>query len=543
MRLINVKSFHLREFLGAQSSLPNYAILSHTWHDDEVSFRDIADLTRAEKREGFKKIEYCCKQAAQDGLDWAWVDTCCIDKTSSAELSEAINSMYKWYEHAVVCYAYLSDVNSLEEFMTKIKLNNPSELPRWFYRGWTLQELLAPAKLIFYGASWTRIGEKDEICQALEQVTRIPGDILRRKVPLSSASVAARMSWASRRKTTREEDIAYCLLGIFGVNMPLLYGEGERAFVRLQEEILKEIEDDTLFTWMASEESALEAPYRGLFASSPAEFIYCAQMRPFGVLETGATTLLGQGRVSLSCTVDSMSGRDGTIRLRCFSTNLANALAIEVVKTGGNEWIRINPRRLRLGAPSVSKPDSVFIKKYARLKKNPLEDQDDIYRRDGIRISSLPHGVDLERTYPPRIAHPTDPKLIPVMNAIKEVATFVLSARKSVLGENARILLTLWVEPRIGSPFPGLDSRSYDYFYGVETIGGPKPLEGVDEELEDALKSLKRPETSVAKQSEAAVSVGWASLRFTGERRNVGSHDMLCFDVGLEIDEAKKCQI
>lgn len=250
MRLIHVHSYELREFLGTSSTFPSYAILSHTWEDEEVSFQDFQrSLPDATKKKGFTKIKYCCEQAAKDGFEWAWVDTCCIDKTSSSELSEAINSMYSWYGTAMVCYAYLSDVTSAVDFNWKTELEHIGELPRWFKRGWTLQELIAPLSVKFYTRAWRCIGTKKEKAMRLSNVTGIDRAVLRNERSPLQFPVAERMYWASSRQTTRAEDVAYCLMGLFDVNMPLLYGEGPKAFDRLQEQILRTTNDDTLFLW------------------------------------------------------------------------------------------------------------------------------------------------------------------------------------------------------------------------------------------------------------------------------------------------------
>jgi Heterokaryon incompatibility protein (HET) len=254
MRLINVKSYEIQEFAGYAPQVPDYAILSHTWGKDEVSFQDMQDLKKAAAKEGFKKIEYCCRQAAKDGWQWAWVDTCCIDKTSSSELSEAINSMYKWYAASMVCYAYIGDVSIASEFLASTPPSTKDDkvswsVSRWFYRGWTLQELIAPFTVIFYTNSWKRIGTKWDWSDQISTVTSIPKSVLNHSTSIRNIPVLDRMRWASARQTTRKEDTAYCLLGIFDINMPLLYGEGERAFERLQEQILRTTDDQTLFLW------------------------------------------------------------------------------------------------------------------------------------------------------------------------------------------------------------------------------------------------------------------------------------------------------
>ncbi|EUC43529.1 hypothetical protein COCMIDRAFT_50334, partial [Bipolaris oryzae ATCC 44560] len=237
MRLINCLTLELEEFFG--SNIPPYAILSHTWGNDEVTFLDLPLYTPAtQARAGYQKIEFTCKQAISDNLEYAWVDTCCIDNRSSSELSEAINSMFAWYRVARRCYAYLSDV--LEEGM-----DEQFRTSRWFTRCWTLQELLAPIDVIFYNCNWHRLGRRSDHSELISGITGIDVDALRGRSarnydngdPFGAHCVAKRMSWASQRDTTRTEDMTYCLLGIFNINMPLLYGEGDRAFHRLQEEI------------------------------------------------------------------------------------------------------------------------------------------------------------------------------------------------------------------------------------------------------------------------------------------------------------------
>ena len=149
-------------------------------------------------------------------IRWA-VDTCCIDKSSSAELTESINSMYRWYQEAAICYAYLFDVQS----------GDMSSLSRsaWLTRGWTLQELIAPARVEFYSSTWDNLRTKASLKKEISAVTGIDVEVLEGADP-DRFSVTKRMSWASKRTTTRVEDRAYSLLGLFGVNMPMLYGEG-----------------------------------------------------------------------------------------------------------------------------------------------------------------------------------------------------------------------------------------------------------------------------------------------------------------------------
>lgn len=254
--------------MDSQSELRKYAILSHTWGDDEVTFQDMQGELPVYKK-GFSKVERSCKQAKSDGLDYIWIDTCCIDKSSSAELSETINSMYQWYKKAMVCYAYLSDVPPSEAQDPRDD-SSSFRKSRWFTRGWTLQELIAPRLVIFFSESWTSLGTKWQLLTLLSDITSIDSAWLRGgEDALSIASIAQKMSWAANRTTTRLEDRAYSLLGIFDVNMPLLYGEGQKAFTRLQEEILKQTDDESLFAHQIPPWSSLTGFFGSLLAQSP----------------------------------------------------------------------------------------------------------------------------------------------------------------------------------------------------------------------------------------------------------------------------------
>jgi hypothetical protein len=217
--------------------IPPYAILSHTWKEgQEVTFADLKDLDNAvdvdtQRKEGYQKIRFCAQQAKRDGLDYFWVDTCCIDKANNTELSRAINSMFRWYQNAERCYVFLSDVaNDTSEIDSKSALKQS----RWFKRGWTLQELLAPRSVEFFSKEGERLGDKESLQHLIYEVTGIPIEALSGS-DLSGFDVAERFSWAANRQTTEEEDGAYCLFGIFGVHLPLIYGEGkDSALERLR---------------------------------------------------------------------------------------------------------------------------------------------------------------------------------------------------------------------------------------------------------------------------------------------------------------------
>jgi len=244
MRLLDTGSLTLHSFIGRR--IPEYGILSHTWRDDEVTFEDINHLSSphaAKSKAGFEKVRRTCALAARDGFKYVWIDTCCIDKSSTSELSEAINSMWKWYQRSRICYAFLDDVQTTDDLAAA----------RWFTRGWTLQELLAPTRVIFLNKHWDVIGTRMRLAHEITKITGIDTNALESGWSLLTyirrASIAVRMSWASSRQTTREEDLAYCLLGLFDVNMPLLYGEGIKAFERLQEEIMRHSTDQSILAW------------------------------------------------------------------------------------------------------------------------------------------------------------------------------------------------------------------------------------------------------------------------------------------------------
>jgi len=355
MYLINTTTIKVRPFYG---KIPKYVILSHTWGDHEVTFESMqrpSERTKASK--GYMKIKRCCAQAKQDGYRWAWVDTGCIDKRSSAELSEAINSMYRYYWEAEKCYVYLTDVGdgNLENVRDGITsfskvpgvgekrgweyvmygtdfgddIIEPSvKLPqsirpereifqflnsRWFKRGWTLQELLAPATIEFYDQEWNMIGTKFSLVDFIQAAAEVQVQYILDRNAIRGASIGLRLSWASQRETTRDEDQAYCLFGIMGVNMPLLYGEGKRAFYRLQVELLKNTMDHTIFAWSlgSMDDPGPRNPcqFVGILAATPRDFqsTQLADIRP-GLPQTiqGSThDVTNAGlRIILPCVVE-----------------------------------------------------------------------------------------------------------------------------------------------------------------------------------------------------------------------------------------------
>ncbi|KAI1846854.1 hypothetical protein JX265_004824 [Neoarthrinium moseri] len=263
------EELHPEEFF--EDNRPQYAILSHRWGAGEVTFADMKEPAKARAKAGWVKISKTCEVARLSGLRYAWVDSCCIDRSSSAELSEAINSMWHWYREATECYAFLGD---LDLRSTTSSIEDQLRASEWFRRGWTLQELIAPKakSLFFHDKEWNVLANKVTLSKLIAEITSIPQEVLLDASLVRHCSVAQRMSWASRRKTTRIEDAAYCLLGIFDINMPLLYGERQKAFRRLQQEIIGKNSDTTLLAWEPTDEATGDDEYCDIFAPSPAAF-------------------------------------------------------------------------------------------------------------------------------------------------------------------------------------------------------------------------------------------------------------------------------
>lgn len=318
------------------------------------------------------------------------VDTCCIDKSSSAELSEAINSMFAWYAYAYACYVYLSDVRDDTDraLLANIAQENIRTLEhdaqihatqfaksRWWTRGWTLQELLAPIELTFYASNWTFLGTRKELASVIHRITRIDNDALLGRKDLKEYSIAQRMSWAADRKTTRREDVAYSLLGLFQINMPLLYGEGQNAFRRLQQEIIRSSDDHSVFAWNYGLSSF------GLLAQSPWNFRFCEDIVRWTPRGRGYPfTLTNSGlNISLSICRDQESGKLFAA-LECRrQIDFTHCLALEILML-------------------VSREDHYFIKDHERRRLASLP---------VAEVLPLPQPLCLHLTPPePRIERP-----------------------------------------------------------------------------------------------------------------------------------------
>ncbi|RSL43490.1 hypothetical protein CEP51_016355 [Fusarium floridanum] len=272
MRLLNIESGKLEEF--PDETLVSYAILSHRWEDDEVLFQDITQTT-APLKKGWQKVENFCRVARKEGFRYVWIDTCCIDKSSSAELSEAINSMFRWYQNADLCYAYLNDCS-----YEAVRQPESSEFQKskWFTRGWTLQELIAPAEVVFMSAEWKEFGTKRSLAKEISEITNIDKKLLLFPEWLDRFCAAQKLSWAATRETTRIEDRAYSLMGLFDINMPLLYGEGKKAFFRLQMEILQSSNDQSIFAWRHDPKETWRM-FSSILATSLDDFKGCHTIR------------------------------------------------------------------------------------------------------------------------------------------------------------------------------------------------------------------------------------------------------------------------
>ncbi len=258
MRLINTKTGN---FVWVEDPRQeHYAVLSHVWAKEsdpgyvpEQTYQDLLQLQAAATRAHTSpiskfsdKLRRFCETALQDGFELGWADTCCIDKTSSSELSEAINSMYSWYAYSGACYAFLRDVNPPT---SDPKWRATFKRSKWFKRGWTLQELIASRIVIFLSKGWEVLGSKHSLAADISSETGIDIEVLTFQKSVEEIPIARRMAWAHSRETSRLEDEAYCLMGIFGASIQTNYGEGRYAFIRLQEKILSQSTDQTIFAW------------------------------------------------------------------------------------------------------------------------------------------------------------------------------------------------------------------------------------------------------------------------------------------------------
>ncbi|KAK7974430.1 hypothetical protein PG989_016278 [Apiospora arundinis] len=452
MRLINTSTLKLEEF-GPQH-VPPYAILSHRWIEgQEVSFEEMRGPPPVEKS-GYDKIKQCCEQARKDGFTFAWVDTCCIDKSSSAELSESINSMFRWYAMAQVCYAYLEDVPYLGCGSNFIK-------SAWFTRGWTLQELLSPSRLVFYSAEWHEIGDRAELSDGVSSITGIGQRILcgrhhhRGVLDLSNVSIARRMSWASRRQTSREEDMSYSLLGIFGVSMNLLYGEGgKEAFRRLQEEIIKTSNDNSIFVWTQAE---FRNPARlSALATTPLQFAPSSRIPIIRSSPTNLTTLTNEAINMLIYVKEFRSRHYDILKSHGPRSSLDFAIPLEMISP--NTYIRLSGQVITLESNRICGAP-VYASLVNRVGKYGEDSSRTAHIYSAITFQNIPSRFELLSVGCPtfdksmgndfsyRLAYTTDPTWVEILDH-DEHRTWIFCIHPGLAGNE---LTRLWREEWIYS--------------------------------------------------------------------------------------------
>ncbi|KAL8840410.1 MAG: hypothetical protein Q9176_003908 [Flavoplaca citrina] len=342
VRLLNAESLTLQQF--KDEACPPYAILSHRWaedpstevvYDDMAKFEDIRHSSVWKKAKSAAKIVAACQKVLELGFVYLWVDTVCIKQDNPIELSTAINSMYRLYHDAEVCIVYLYDYPTAE-----VQTLSQSD---WFTRGWTLQELVAPQVVKFFDKNWDYIGKTGDLAAELTHRTGVHKKYWTSNAPVNYASVSERMSWMAGRKTTVPEDIAYCMLGLFGVNMPLLYGEGkERAFLRLQEEIMKYSADHSLFAW---EDDSHQCCGTGLLAPSPECFRSTGHYRHRSDQRNNRPYQMTNKGIAIDLPLVHLEENDFVGALNCHDEE-AKSVGLYLRKVSGNHYCRVRPEKI-----------------------------------------------------------------------------------------------------------------------------------------------------------------------------------------------------
>ena len=435
IRLIHCEDQKFEEF---DDPPEEYAILSHTWQRDrrgnekEVTYQIFQAQPKGKRQgheAGWEKVEKACDIALKHKIKWIWIDSCCINKTDIQELTEAVNSMYQWYEQSRICIAYLGDLDGTE--LTSCT---------WFLRGWTLQELIAPSKVLFYNKRWEYCGSKNgyniednyneakDLSSQVADISGIDRDLLREKDSvlikrsLSSVPACQKMYWASKRKTTKAEDMAYCLIGIFGINhMHLKYGEGRGAFIRLQEEIIKQSNDSTLFAWQVlhpdqcitenllnldekgpferiSEFPKSRRRLHGIFACHPGEFQLAREIKPKQhIIYNDEITVTSRGIKLTNPLWGEGPCEPFTMPLHCYDDHQkpCKPLGITLRWVGDNVYARTDIRNLPYFEPAKVLPsqDEIFVIR----KADHLWDRIGRLHRNSICIPKM-LGSELERT-------------------------------------------------------------------------------------------------------------------------------------------------
>lgn len=421
--------------------------------------------------------------------------------------------MFKWYKNARICYAYLCDVDSAEDVF---KSQSTFWKSRWFRRGWTLQELIAPGNLRFYDGNWRAIGHKrdSQVAAALVQITHIPRIFLLGIVPMNEASVAQRMSWAANRVTRRTEDLAYCLLGIFGITMPMLYGEGEKAFLRFQEAIARHINDDSILAWGFSRDGSSYKPSGvrsgGALANSPSSFAYCSHIVPSNPSSHvgGPLDTLG-GSLVLRRNVHTDSSGQRFVILQChLNDQPTTAIGVPVqVRSGGYDKYIRHPER-----PAILIQNSAFsaIIEEVRIPVDILHTSDEGKRRNAFYIeNTIEQDLELVSVAPHSSWDKTNSILIPNDEAKLGHLQRLWTMFKPHDGSaNFILILDLFWK---GST-PQVQHHVVTCNTGIELAAVKQDLHNVDQEV-------------FSKQEEAAGN-GTVNIRIKVTRERVGAHDM-----------------
>jgi hypothetical protein len=382
MRLIDCRdgSLRMQEFIGSPP-IP-FAILSHTWDSEEVNFQAFNDIATRTAAKGWTKIERTCREAQRCGFDYVWIDSCCIDKTNNAELSESINSMFQWYSEADLCLVYLADFDANA---TDNELVSMLHSARWFSRGWTMQEIIAARAANFYDRAWNQFGTRESLRDILAYITNIDvevfappegPDALSTRDLLDAIPVGRRMSWAASRQTTRPKDMAYCLIGLFQVNMPMLYGEGgEQAFIRLQEEIMRDRNDLSLFAWRAKDSST----HRGILARSPDEFVGLSSLQLEQDIKFNPDFSMSNKGLRINTFLKLAGDRfpgEVIMPLHCYTEKPMGEsvpqTGVFLKHEGASVYVRTRPQSFALLSDStpVSSSNTIFISKRVRRTAN-----------------------------------------------------------------------------------------------------------------------------------------------------------------------------
>ncbi|KAK3654194.1 hypothetical protein LTR56_004249 [Elasticomyces elasticus] len=382
MRLLRVDTLEFEERDEPVSqALAEYAVLSHTWnYGHEVLFENMALGTKDVAALGYNKILSTCKQAAKDGLKYVWCDTCCLDKRSSSELQETINSMYRFYALSAICYVYLEDVEAGPDWEEQLRNC------RWLTRAWCLQELIAPLKVMLYDKDWILLSSLQDAAKLVSSITGLDVRLLQHKREPGTYSVAQRMSWAANRHASRLEDVAYSLLGIFDVNLTMLYGEGPKAFRRLQEEIMRVSTDHSIFAWDRPRNGDDREP-RGVLPASPADFSHCGRIGRLSGLLPGAFQLTSRGlKIPLPLANDHEASETVLALLDCYRSGPTErpyfALELQPLPK------LLNPRNYRVDPAlfAAHATDAYLVTGLRHLTEEDFKQYSDHFRAEKISL-------------------------------------------------------------------------------------------------------------------------------------------------------------